>query len=214
MKAKNHVKSLECLQALAAITTKGSSATLSKDGLDATVVVQYELEAGGTAEASASLQMINAAYIGLVRLWPMIKPIKDQVEANNRLLEQSKKKEEREAKSAKQAEERAQKLQKKEEERKAKLQKKEEERQAKLAKREQERLAKLEAKEQERKAREAKKEEERQAKIKADAEKLKAAADRLAANGGVAPTSKPKTAAEKAVAAIKGGARMGKDKKN
>ena len=71
---------------LAGIKATETKVSVDQDQSDATVMVASAGSVDQTVETcNASLNQINAAYIGIVRLWPVIKVAKDEVAAAQRV---------------------------------------------------------------------------------------------------------------------------------
>lgn len=183
------INNLDCLEALANVNPAKSAIKQNKDKLDAVVSVAHEVD-GKTETVDVLLSQLNAAYVGMVKLWPKMKEVKDAVETAQREARDNAKKAEREAKKQAEAEAKAKAKADREAEAKAKREAKEKEKADRAKAKEAEAKAKAEAKEAEAKAkREAKEKAEAEAKAKeeakkkADTEKATKAAKKLSREG-------------------------------
>ncbi len=230
------IKSLDCLLALANVVVASSLVVISEDKLDATVTIGYIAKETGEIETvEVSMNLLDSAYVGIVKLWPMMKQTKDEVRLAQSTARNAEKNAASEAKKAeaqaakdKRAEERTAAKAKREEEQAAAKAKRTEELAAKAKAKEEELAAKKKAKEDAATAKAAEKAAAAAAKQEADTAKAAAAAAKVVAptgaltkaaqgavhTAGTKPTpapakpTPPKSAASKAVAAIQGGARM------
>lgn len=71
--------STECLSMLEQANVSNTKVTVNPDRLGATVQVTR-----GSDQLAVSLELLNAAYVGMVRVWPLLKEAKTTVEAAQR----------------------------------------------------------------------------------------------------------------------------------
>lgn len=170
------------MAALASLTEATGQIVEPKDGAPYGQLT-LTTETGDTMELS--LEQFNLAYNGMVRCWPAIKPLKEEVIAKQRDAAGAEKLAKKAAKEAEKAE------------RQAKVKA---DREAKLKAKEEAKAAKEKAKEEAKAKKEAEAKAKAEEKAKADKEKLrlaaeaKAKADKIKAAGGdgAAPTPKGK----------------------
>lgn len=215
------VKNMECLAALAAVVPESVKATVNPDHSGVTVNFEYQFDENTRKPMVVTLDSLDAAYRGMVRMWPHMKIAKDAYAdiLKNKEIEQKKA-----AKGAKEKERqdgiaarKAERAKAKEEREKAKAEKKaakDKERAEKLAAKEKAKADKLAAKEKAKADKAAADAKAKADKAAADAEKLKKAADAKAAQdahpaagtksaSATPPVIPSKDAGAKAVAAVK-----------
>ena len=76
------VSNLVCLNALASAIPAESSVVANADGLDAVVTITYTTD-DVKRQVQVSMGLLTAAYVGIVKLWPSMKAVKNAVEAAN-----------------------------------------------------------------------------------------------------------------------------------
>lgn len=171
----DHIKvsNLLCITALAHAVAAKSKITINKDGLDAVVLVGYESAPGKVESVEVPLSLLDAAYVGMVRLWPTMKEVKDLVHTNQRTAREQAKAKAKADKDAETLKAKQEAKAKKDTEAKAKKEAKEKEKADRKAKREQEAKDRQAKKDAEAKAKQEAKDAEAKAKVEADAKKQK-----------------------------------------
>ena len=187
---KIKVDSLKCIHALANVAPAASGISINKDGLDAVVTVAYDAGHGKADKVEVPLSLLDAAYVGMVKLWPRMKEVKDTVRQNLAKARDDKKAEERKAKEAEKQAAKDKAKAGRGAAAKAKRDQKEKEKQERAdirakekADREAKKKAEQEAKEKAKQEAEAKRKQEEEAKKKADTAKATEAAKKLSKAG-------------------------------
>lgn len=165
---KTKISSLQCLLALANVIPAKSGIKINKDGMDAVLSISYESGPDKVDVVEAPLSLLDGAYVGMVKLWPKLKEVKDQVTLNHRVARDTAKKEKREEAKEAKAKERAEAKEKRVAEAKAKADAKTKEKEERAAIRAKEKADREKAKADAIQAKE-------DAKAKADVEAKKAA---------------------------------------
>lgn len=182
--------SVTTIFALCNIVPEKTKVSLNKDGLDATVEIAYTDTDGKLGTHEVLMSDLTCGYTGMVKIWPLMKEVKDTIVENGRTAALKAKETEREAKFKAEQEARELKLKEKlaarekaKQEKAAKAAARKEEIAANAKKREEEREAKRKAKEEEKAKLAEASEKAAKEKEKADTAKATKAAKDLAKKG-------------------------------